>query len=660
MYAAHWKPGILMPLIILVASALPARAQSPTPAAQSQASAILALIDKLQEISEEDTGYSQVMFGAGSFPPLETFEPGPVRIYEKPATRSGTIRELVKRGAAAVPHLIAHLDDRRPTKITIGHVGIDAQIAIIGGMFYADEYDYNSRTAKEAPKGVNPQIETHGDSHTVTVGDLCFTVLGEIVNRSFPAVRPQPTACRMINSPTHSEALRKAIEREWNGLTPERHKESLVRDFVEPDGEGRRYGACVRLGYYYPDTLEPLALRQLAEPRYNVFDVQTLIRTKLYRAKDAAERRRLFDDFVAKRGEVARLGILVYLFEDLDRQESVEQGRFLKDDARVCLMELFQYSKDVKSKDRPQALPLENCEQARFIHALAYFPTAKIDQAVLQIMRSTDENNLAVSCAWYLVGRGADMAIRKSVEQRLRNLAIKRDKHAAEWLQSQLQGVLEAQGWTPLHVAVQNGDPDRIVGLLRTGADRDARAVSGQTPLHVAADAGNDEAIHVLLERRADPNLKDAHGLTPVQLAMHNDYDSTVELLLHGGATAPDILVASFAGRADLVRTFLQKDKSLIGRKTDDGNTPLHVAARRGHANVAEVLLACGADVNARSDSDLTALHWAAARGSAQVVRVLLSHKADPATKGGDDRTPLDIARQHGNKEIIQLLERGR
>ena len=141
---------------------------------------------------------------------------------------------------------------------------------------------------------------------------------------------------------------------------------------------------------------------------------------------------------------------------------------------------------------------------------------------------------------------------------------------------------------------------------------------------------------------------------------MHNDYDSTVELLLHGGATAPDILVASFAGRADLVRTFSAEDKSLIGRKTDDGNTPLHVAARRGHANVAEVLLACGADVNARSDSDLTALHWAAARGSAQVVRVLLSHKADPATKGGDDRTPLDIARQHGNKEIIQLLERGR
>ena len=386
------------------------------------ASAILALIDKLQEISEEDTGYSQVMFGAGSFPPLETFEPGPVRIYEKPATRSGTIRELVKCGAAAVPHLIAHLDDRRPTKITIGHVGIDAQIAIIGGMFYADEYDYNSRTAKEAPKGVNPQIETHGDSHTVTVGDLCFTVLGEIVNRSFPAVRPQPTACRMINSPTHSEALRKAIEREWNGLTPERHKESLVRDFVEPDGEGRRYGACVRLGYYYPDTLEPLALRQLAEPRYNVFDVQTLIRTKLYRTKTPRNGDGFSTISWRNAARSPAWAFLVYLFEDLDRQESVEQGRFFKDDARVCLMELFQYSKDVKSKDRPQALPLENCEQARFIHALAYFPTAKIDQAVLQIMRSTDENNLAVS--WRVVfgrprSRHGDSEIRGATAEEL-------------------------------------------------------------------------------------------------------------------------------------------------------------------------------------------------------------------------------------------------
>lgn len=214
--------------------------------------------------------------------------------------------------------------------------------------------------------------------------------------------------CIMVNSPTYSEALRKAIKEEWGNLTPDQHKESLERDFLEPDSEYRRTGACVRLGYYYPDAIEPLALKQLAEPRYNVFKVQTLVREKLYRARDAGDRKNLLDEFVAKYGEVARQGILLYIWGDFELQEAAEEGRCddislkTKYPARACLMELFGYSAEVKSKDRPKVFPIENCTQARFIDTLAYFPTAKIDQAVLRIMHSTDENNLAVSCARYL------------------------------------------------------------------------------------------------------------------------------------------------------------------------------------------------------------------------------------------------------------------
>ena len=138
-------------------------------------------------------------------------------------------------------------------------------------------------------------------------------------------------------------------------------------------------GACLRLGYYYPELLEPLALKQLAAPRYNVFEVESLIREKLYLAKDAKERRLLFDAFVAKCGDVARQGILVYLFEDLHIQEADEGGHLspgLKEKyaARACLVELFGYPEAVKSKDQPHLLPVENCTQARFIDTLVFFP----------------------------------------------------------------------------------------------------------------------------------------------------------------------------------------------------------------------------------------------------------------------------------------------
>ncbi len=572
------------------------------------------------------------------------------------------MRGLVKRGAAAVPHLIAHLDDKRATKIMIKHE------AMIGAMCFNDEYDYNSRTAKQAPAGVNRDMgfeENHPNFHAVTVGDLCFVALGQIVNRGFSAVRYQPTMCIMVNSPTYSEALRNAIKKEWGDLTVDQHKASLERDFLEPDSEYRRAGACLRIGYYYPDALEPLALKQLAEPRYNVFKVQTLVRENLYHARDAGERKRLMEDFVSKHGEVARQGILLYIWGDFESQEAAEEGRCdaslkTKYPARTCLMELFAYPKTVKSKDRPRVLPIENCTQARFIDTLAYFPTTKIDEAVLEIMRSTDEKNLAVSCARYLVGRGADAEIRRCMERRLKEVDLEKDKNTAEWHRSEIKSVLEMQGWTPLHVAAQDGESDRMKNLLLKGANVNVRATNGQTPLHVAADRGNCVAVRLLLDRKANPNLKDEQGLTPVQLAMQDEYDPAVETLLHGGADASDILVASFAGRADLVTAFLQGDKTLVKAKTKEGNTALHLAARLGHVKVAEVLLAHAADVNARNSSDLTPLHWAATCAHADVVRMLLAHKADLRAKNSDDQTPLDFARERGNKDIIRLLEEER
>ena len=50
-------------------------------------------------------------------------------------------------------------------------------------------------------------------------------------------------------------------------------------------------------------------------------------------------------------------------------------------------------------------------------------------------------------------------------------------------------------GWTPLHVAAEMGELQRIEGLILEGADVNARAANGQTPLHVAAEYGRFGAI---------------------------------------------------------------------------------------------------------------------------------------------------------------------
>src|SRR5262249_50254432 len=152
---------------------------------------------------------------------------------------SETMRKLVEKGVEAVPTLLKHITDDR-----------QVQLEPLTGMMwmaFPDEYDFNRRTRKSAPLGVNRSTLREGrgvpGSHTITLGDLCFVVLGQIVNRGFAASRYQPSGVLVINSPTYSMRLREAITHDWTGLTREKHKQLLIEDFERPDHEDRRVGA---------------------------------------------------------------------------------------------------------------------------------------------------------------------------------------------------------------------------------------------------------------------------------------------------------------------------------------------------------------------------------------------------------------------------------
>jgi ankyrin repeat protein len=51
-----------------------------------------------------------------------------------------------------------------------------------------------------------------------------------------------------------------------------------------------------------------------------------------------------------------------------------------------------------------------------------------------------------------------------------------------------------------------------------------------------------------------------------------------------------------------------------INARTKEGLTPLRIAAQFGHKDVAELLLAKGADVNTKDEDGYTPLHFTAAR----------------------------------------------
>ena len=135
--------------------------------------------------------------------------------------------------------------------------------------------------------------------------------------------------------------------------------------------------------------------------------------------------------------------------------------------------------------------------------------------------------------------------------------------------------------------------------------------------------------------------------MTPLHLAAVNGHKEIVELLIAKGAD--------------------------VNAKDKFGDTPLHDAAMRDQKEVAELLIANGADVNAKQDNyGMTPLHRAAVWDHEEIAKLLISEGANVNAKDDKGRTPLDRAilnkqtktaallRQHGGKpgDELKLADR--
>jgi len=93
-----------------------------------------------------------------------------------------------------------------------------------------------------------------------------------------------------------------------------------------------------------------------------------------------------------------------------------------------------------------------------------------------------------------------------------------------------------------------------------------------------------------------------------------------------------------------------------VDERDPDQATPLHVAASRGHALAAQLLLDAGADVAARDSDGATPLHKACHGGHVDCALVLLRAGADRAAADVRGHTPLYHAIEHDHADVLTAV----
>ena len=159
---------------------------------------------------------------------------------------------------------------------------------------------------------------------------------------------------------------------------------------------------------------------------------------------------------------------------------------------------------------------------------------------------------------------------------------------------------------TPLMDAVVKGQKEIVELLIAAGAEVNVKRDDGETPLHRAAWRGHYATAELLITKGADMNAKTASGpnkdKTPLDFAVMKKQNEIADLLrTHGGKTSEELnalIDAAKNGDIEAVKQHLAAGAD-VNAKTGDGTTPLHNAAVYGHNEIAELLIANGASVNA-------------------------------------------------------------
>ena len=211
---------------------------------------------------------------------------------------------------------------------------------------------------------------------------------------------------------------------------------------------------------------------------------------------------------------------------------------------------------------------------------------------------------------------------------------------------------------------------DELIAAIRGGeGERVSALLDAHPELAAAADERGLSALMTAMYHRR-PDLAEQIAARRDAFSLHEAVVlgrlETATAALDGGEVgiedrSPDgftsLHLAAFFGREELVAELLARGAEVDAVAENPMKVrPLHSAATIESVPICHRLLEAGADANACQEQGYTPLMSAALHGNSELAELLLAHGADPALRAEDGRSARDMASEGGYGDLAARL----